>query len=80
MSSYTRLQLNNVKKFKVIFCFPDKMFVYLMTSKPVVTVQEGDSEALLQVNLSAYHLPTMTWYKDGALITDENVNIEQNFL
>ena len=56
------------------------MFVYLLTSKPVVTVQEGDSEALLQVNLSAYHLPVMTWFKDGQLITDENVNIEQNFL
>ena len=51
-----------------------------MAPKPVVTVQEGDAEAWLEVDVNAYHQPTMTWYKDGALITDQNVHIEKKFL
>lgn len=65
--------------FKTVYVY-EKMFVYLMTPKPVVTVQEGDSEALLEVDVNAYHKPNMTWYKDGVLITDKNVNIEKHFL
>ena len=58
----------------------EKTFVYLGTPKPKVTKQEGDTEARLNVDVNAYPKPNMTWYKDGALITDENVNMEQFFL
>lgn len=56
------------------------MFVKLQTPKSIVTVREGDRQAELKVDIIAKPGLNITWYKDGALITDEYENIWQNLL